>query len=86
MCGGELLEALSAGDMAAWIGFAVVILARYEKVAAPDDFWDAPADAIDFKPDEKPAGVADPPTQPSSGNEPSSRSDSSGASSESTSV
>ncbi len=61
---GEFIEALGAGDTGAWVGWAVVVLARHGKTASPDEFWDAPEDAINWKLDE--ADDADPPTQPQS--------------------
>jgi hypothetical protein len=80
---GELIEALGAGDTGAWVGFALMILARHDKHALPDEFWDAPENAIDWKVDEPVGDVADPPTVPPSGSEPSDSPGSSGTTSES---
>lgn len=81
---GEFIEALGAGDTGAWVGWAVVVLARHGKNATPDEFWDAPENAIDWKQDE--AADADPPTQPESGSESTENADSSGPSSKDGSV
>lgn len=43
---GELFDALENNDRAAYVGVAVVVLARHEKHVDPDDFWDAPAGGI----------------------------------------
>ena len=64
---GELLEALDANDTAAFVAVAVVILERHEKIAAPDDLWDAKVGAITIDLGEPDADV--PPSVPPSGGE-----------------
>ncbi len=76
---GELIEALSAGDTGAWVAWSVVVLARHGKLVDPDDFWDVPENAIDWKPNK--ADDADPPTQPPSGKGTTSPAETSGGSS-----
>jgi len=80
---GELIEALDANDRAAVVGVAVVVMGRHGKLVDPDDLWDATAGAfyLEFVADAG-EGVADPPTQPSSGSETGSPDEPSGGSSE----
>ena len=56
---GELIEALDANDTAAFVGVAVVVLARHGKTIDPDDLWNAAVGSIvlDIVADD-----ADPPT------------------------
>jgi hypothetical protein len=78
---GELIEALDANDTAAFVGMAVVVLARHDKIVDPDDLWNAPVGSIvlEIVADDD----ADPPTPPPSGNETASSDEPSGGSSES---
>lgn len=39
--GGEIQEALSALDAAAWVAFVFVLLGRQDKVVNPDRIWDS---------------------------------------------
>ena len=74
---GELIEALDANDTAAFVGMAVVVLARHGKIVDPDDLWNAPVGSIvlDIEAD------ADPPTPPPSGSDMPPSDDTSGGSS-----
>lgn len=43
---GELIDALDANDVAAFVGLAVVVLAQHEKHVDPEELWDAPVGSL----------------------------------------
>lgn len=77
--GGELMEAIWAEDSGAYVGLAVVVLARHGKTVTPSDFWEADRTAIKIR-----LGDAGPPEVTPSGSEQSENTGSSGPSSDAT--
>lgn len=61
---GELIEALEANDRAAFVGFAVVMLARHGKTVHPDDLWDGDSASIRIVLGDEVEEDAGPPTVP----------------------
>ena len=75
---GELIEALEAGDTGAYVGVAAVVLTAQGKILQGDvdALWNGPVGSITL---DLRDGVADPPTQTGSENEPSPSDGSSGS-------
>lgn len=71
---GELIDGLEQNDTGAYVGIAVVALARQGKQVAPDVLWDANVGSIRLLLEDD----ADPPTTPASGPSSSGNSGSSG--------
>ncbi len=74
----ELIEALYAGDRAACLGLAIVILDRHDKVVTAEDLWDSKVDEIVIDFTMTKADDADPPTQPAAEGDPNEIGSSSG--------
>ena len=59
---GELIEALEANDTSAYVGVAMVVLARHGKHLEPDDLWNSKVGSIVIDLGVEKDDAVDPPT------------------------